>query len=72
MKIFGSGKLETKEANILLLFSIFGILYYAFTHNISWEIGIIIVICFCLPFLCDVLGYILHKWLILAYKKLTR
>ena len=68
----GSGDFETTEGGIIFAISVIGIFYYILNYNLTWEFGIILILCFCLGFLCDLIGVLLHNLLLYIWKILKK
>ena len=68
--LYGGGNFETTEGSLICCISLIGIFYYILNYNPTWEFGIIFILCFCLGFLCDLFGVLLHNILIYIWKTL--
>jgi len=70
--LYSGGDFETTEGYIIFAISCIGIFYYLLNYNTTWEFGIILILCFCLGFLCDLLGVLLHRLLLYIWKILKK
>jgi len=68
----GDGDFETIEGGIIFAILVIGIFYYILNYNPTWESGIILILGFCLGFLCDLFGVLLHSLLLYVWKILKK
>ena len=65
-----SYNMETIEGGILFVLSLAGVIYYVVNYKPTWEVGILIFVCFFLPALCDCLGMLIHDELLYIKNKI--
>ena len=66
-----SDNMETIEGGILFVLSLIGVIYYIVNYKPTWELGILILVCFFLPALCDGLGMLIHDGLLYIKNKIN-